>query len=70
MTVYISSVHSRFTAGYTAGSPTYASDTIAEYKDGIWSNVGNLAQARYSHGAITSGSTTLVVGGYPYESYM
>ena len=40
--------------GFTAGSPDYTS-TIAEYKDGNWKNVGNLAQARYGHGAITSG---------------
>ena len=43
--------------------PTYTS-TIAEYKDGNWKNVGNLAQARYGHGAITSGSITMVVGGW------
>ena len=48
--------------GYTAGSPSYIS-TIAEYKDGNWKNVGNLAQARYAHGAITSGSITMVAGG-------
>ena len=39
--------------------------TIAEYKDGNWKNVGNLAQARHGHGAITSGSITMVVGGNP-----
>ena len=50
--------------GYTNGSPSYTS-TIAEYKDGIWKAVGNLAQARRYHGAITSGSTTMVVGGSP-----
>ena len=50
--------------GYTKGSPPYSS-TIAEYKDGSWKNVGNLAQARHGHGAITSGSVTMVVGGQP-----
>ena len=50
--------------GLTRGSPSRTS-TIAEYKDGNWKNVGNLAQARYGHGAITSGSVTMVVGGYP-----
>ena len=49
--------------GYTGGSPSRIS-TIAEYKDGNWKNVGNLAQARYGHGAITSGSVTMVAGGY------
>ena len=50
--------------GYNGGS--YIS-TIAEYKDGSWKNVGNLAQARHAHGAITSGSSTMVVGGYPND---
>ena len=49
--------------GYTSGSPSFSS-TIAEYKNGSWKNVGNLAKARYSHGAITSGSVTMVVGGW------
>ena len=46
---------------------TSYTSTIAEYKDGIWKNIGNLMQARYGHGAIsdTSGSITMVVGGYP-----
>ena len=51
--------------GYTDGSPDRIS-TIAEYKDGNWkTEIGNLAQARRMHSAITSGSTTMVVGGYP-----
>ena len=49
--------------GYTAFQ-SYTS-AIVEYKDGSWTNVGNLAQARMGHGAITSGSITMVVGGYP-----
>ena len=52
--------------GYTAVSPSYTS-TIAEYKDGDWKNVGNLAQGRHRHGAITSGSITMVVGGTPND---
>ena len=46
---------------------TSYTSTIAEYKNGIWKNVGNLMQARYGHGAIsdTSRSITMVVGGYP-----
>ena len=48
--------------GYTGGSPSRTS-TIAEYKDGSWKNVGSLAQARSCHGAITSESVTMVVGG-------
>ena len=50
--------------GYTAGSPGQTS-LIAEYKDGNWKNDGNLAQSRHLHGAISSGSTTMVVGGIP-----
>ena len=50
--------------GYTAASSYYTS-TIAEYKDGDWRNVGSFAQGRGFHGAITSGSITMVVGGYP-----
>ena len=48
--------------GWTNGSPNFSS-TIAEYKNGSWKILGNLAQARYGHGAITSGSITMVVGG-------
>ena len=50
--------------GYTNGLPSRTS-TIAEFSDGNWNIVGNLAQARRGHGAIASGSITMVVGGYP-----
>ena len=55
--------------GYTAGSPSCTS-TIAEYKDGNWKSVGNLAQSRFRHGAITSESTTMVIGGTPNSGSM
>jgi len=48
--------------GFTNDSPSHSS-TIAEYRNGSWKIVWNLAQARYDHGAITSGSITMVVGG-------
>ena len=48
------------------GSPNIIS-TIAEYKNGSWKNIGNLAQARYVHGAITSGSVTMIVDGSTYR---
>ena len=48
--------------GYTKGSPDVTS-RIAEYKNGEWIDGGNLAQARYGHGAITSESMTFVIGG-------
>ena len=51
--------------GFTAGSPSRTT-AIAEYKDGNWKLVGNLAQARSDHSAITSGYTTMVIGGYLY----
>ena len=50
--------------GYTNGSPI-GTTAIAEYRDENWKRAGNLAQARRFHSAITSGSTTMVVGGYP-----
>ena len=40
-----------------------ALSVIAEYKNDEWFNIGNLQQARSSHGAITSGSWTMVIGG-------
>ena len=53
--------------GHTGGwsSGWGRSSIIAEYKDGSWTNIGNLAQGRHAHGAITSGSITMVVGGQP-----
>ena len=49
------------------GSPPTIS-VIAEYKNRSWTNIGNLAQPRYGHGSITSGSVTMVVGGWAYNS--
>ena len=45
-------------------SNPYSTQIIAEYKNDEWNNVGNLKQARIQHGAITSGSLTMVIGGY------
>ena len=36
---------------------------IAQYKNDEWYNVGSLKQSRHAHGAITSGSLTMVIGG-------
>ena len=44
------------------------SSIIAEYKDGSWRNVGNLAQGRNTHSAINFGSAIMVVGGYPNDN--
>ena len=48
--------------GFT-NSP-YNIPIIAQYKNDEWYNVGNLKQTRHGHGAITSGSLTMVIGGY------
>ena len=54
--------------GYTNGNSAYRSTTIAEYKEGSWKVVGNLAAGRNSHCTTTSGYTTMVAGGNPYTS--
>lgn len=38
-------------------------DTIAQFKDNVWNNIGNLKSARSGHSAITIGSLTMIVGG-------
>ena len=56
--------------GLTMGVPNRSS-TIAEYKDGNWSNIGNMNQNRDSHKAITLGSVTMIIGGNsPGGSYL
>ena len=37
--------------------------TIAKYSNGVWSNVGDLIQGRYSHAAISHNGVTLIIGG-------
>ena len=37
--------------------------TIARFKDNIWKKVGNLKEARNSHGAIHVNGITIIVGG-------
>ena len=43
--------------------PTQHTSRVAEYKDGIWKHVGDLAQAKSGIGAITSGPVTMLIGG-------
>ena len=38
-------------------------DVVAEYKDGQWRQRGNLYRGRASHGAITIGVQTMIIGG-------
>ena len=50
--------------GFTYDSSTsYKTPIIAEYKNDQWYNIGSLNQSRHAHGAITSGSLTMVIGG-------
>ena len=46
------------------GSPV-ASRQIVAFKDWKWIRPGFLRTARYDHSAISLGSTTMVVGGWP-----
>lgn len=46
-------------AGY---SYTFSS-VVAEYKDGSWNNIGNLARPTAHHRAMRSGSNILILGG-------
>ena len=50
------------------GTSTIFSDsrisTIAQYKDDIWTIVGNLKQARGAQGAITVKGKTMIIGGF------
>ena len=55
--------------GWTEDSATGSrSSVIAEYKDEQWFNVGNLFQSKQGHGAITSGSLTMIIGGATADS--
>ena len=55
--------------GFTFDSSTgYQTPIIAEYKNDQWYNVGSLKQSRNGHGAITSGSFTMVIGGSSPDS--
>ena len=51
-----------------ASSGDIYTDIIAQYKDGVWFNLGNLAQRKHAHGAITfthfSESITMIIGGF------
>ena len=53
---------------FTSLAAPYQTPIIAEYKNNEWNNVGNLKQARLAHGAITSGSLTMVIGGNDYNN--
>ena len=50
--------------GYTDESPDRTT-IIAEYRNDVWSNIGNFVQLRDTHGAVILGSTIMIVGGWP-----
>ena len=35
---------------------------VAEYKNDVWSNAGELLKGRYAHGSIVNGLETMVIG--------
>ena len=49
-------------SGVSDGNPIRM-PTIAQYKDGIWTHIGDLEEPRYHAIAISLGSTMMVVGG-------
>ena len=38
-------------------------DTIAEFRNNQWRNLGSLTRGRYGHGSITIGQETMIIGG-------
>ena len=53
--------------GRAADHSTYY-DVIAKFENDEWSHFGNLQQGRGYHGAITSGTETMIFGGYGSRS--
>ena len=39
-------------------------DTIAEFRNNQWRNLGSLTKGRNAHGSITIGQETMIVGGW------
>ena len=48
---------------YVPSVGTQYLSTIAQYENGDWKNVGNLAEPRHHHSAISFGSSILIAGG-------
>ena len=42
----------------------YTKDIVAEFKNDQWRRLADLNQGRYSHGSITIGGETMIIGGY------
>ena len=56
-----STTQAAFVIGGFDGSPN--TDVIAKFENNNWSLYGNLQKPRDSHGSITSGTQTIVIGG-------
>ena len=63
------SVSSTPEAAFVIGGSSRSStlSVIAQFKNDEWSLYGNLQQSRDSHGSITYGTQTLVIGGWAWD---
>ena len=43
-------------------------NTIAQFRNNQWRNLGSLTKGRYYHGSITIGQETMIIGGYSSDS--
>ena len=50
--------------------PEHETTIVAEFRDGNWNNIGNLARKRAYHNAIKSGSEIMVIGGVERDATM
>ena len=46
------------------GPSTSDKSTVAKFKDDVWTQLGNLNEARHQHNSIIFNSDILIVGGY------
>ena len=54
-------------AAYIIGGTSTSPDshqTIAEFSNNTWRQIGSLVKGRYNHGSITIDSQTMIIGGY------
>ena len=67
----------RYIYGYSTASTDDAAyiiggadiyNTIAEYRNNQWRNLGSLTKGRFYHGSITIGQETMIIGGYTSDS--
>ena len=42
-------------------------DVIAEFKNDVWRQLGNLVKGRESHASISLNGETMIIGGYNYN---